>query len=243
MTDNSSDARLRATELQMCAPGLDREAPSDTSMAHTPNSTNGPHQRRHFARDGEVPVTVIHRHNGHNVASELDDAKRPLLTRTTVREEAERAWEKARNTIHDLETKLGHERLARDEATQRITPRSGGSRRHSLRRRRNFDRAYAARGQNAIRTSCNGGRQGARRNIGGPSLMQPPLRRPYHQQPAARSSPSTKCSAQTPTRRHQHRAKAVLPLRSTAEHRRNIRIRTLFMRRPEQHQPIVARQG
>ena len=26
----------------------------------------------------------------------------------------------ARNTIHDLETKLGHERLARDEVTQRI---------------------------------------------------------------------------------------------------------------------------
>jgi hypothetical protein len=37
-----------------------------------------------------------------------------------AREEAERLLADARTTIHDLETKLGHERLARDEVIQRV---------------------------------------------------------------------------------------------------------------------------
>ena len=41
-------------------------------------------------------------------------------SKPTAREEAERLLADARNTIHDLETKLGHERLARDEVTERI---------------------------------------------------------------------------------------------------------------------------
>ena len=45
---------------------------------------------------------------------------KPLRQQTTAREEAERLLADARNTIHDLETKLGHERLARDEVAQRI---------------------------------------------------------------------------------------------------------------------------
>ena len=36
-----------------------------------------------------------------------------------LREEAEQLLAEARNTIHDLETKLGHKRLAKDEVTQR----------------------------------------------------------------------------------------------------------------------------
>ena len=121
MTDNPSDARLRATELQMRrALGLDREAPSRTSTAHTPSLPSGPHQRRHFVRDGEVPVTVIHRHNGHDIAGELDEARQALAAQTAAHEEAARALTDARNAIHDLETKLGHERLANNEMTERI---------------------------------------------------------------------------------------------------------------------------
>ena len=121
MTDDAPpDARLRATEVQMRrALGLGGE-PSP-QPAHSPNSPNGLHpQRRHFVRDGEVPVTVIHRHNGHDISHELDSAKQDLLAQTTAREQAERALADARSTIHDLETKLGHERFARDEVTQRI---------------------------------------------------------------------------------------------------------------------------
>ena len=42
-------------------------------------------------RDGEVPATVIHRHNGHDISHELDSAKQDLLAQTTAREQAERA--------------------------------------------------------------------------------------------------------------------------------------------------------
>jgi hypothetical protein len=121
MTDNPSDARLRATELQMRrALGLDREMLPGSQTSHSANPSNGPHQRRHFVRDGEVPVTIIHRHNGPDIANELDSARQALLVQTSAREEAERTLAEARNTIHDLETKLGHERIAKDELTQRI---------------------------------------------------------------------------------------------------------------------------
>src|SRR5580700_1122350 len=119
MTDDSSDARLSATELQMRrALGLDRETSPASQPTHSPNSFNGPHQRRHFARDGDVPVTMVHSDSGSRF-QQLDAARQALRQQTAAREEAERLLVDARNTIHDLETKLGHERLARDEVTQR----------------------------------------------------------------------------------------------------------------------------
>ena len=118
MTDNSSDAQLSATELQMRhALGLDRDARPVSQSTHSPNSSNGLHQRRHFARDGDVPVTMVHSDSGSRF-QQLDAARQALRQQTAAREEAERALADARNTIHDLETKLGHERLAKDELTQ-----------------------------------------------------------------------------------------------------------------------------
>ena len=120
MTDNPSDARLSATELQMRrALGLDRETSRLSQPTHSPNPSNGPHQRRHFARDGDVPVTIVHSDSGSRL-QQLDAARQALRQQTAAREEAERLLADARNTIHDLETKLGHERLAKDEVTQRI---------------------------------------------------------------------------------------------------------------------------
>jgi hypothetical protein len=118
MTDDSSDAQLSATELQMRhALGLDRDARPVSQSTHSPNSSNGLHQRRHFARDGDVPVTMVHSDSGSRF-QQLDAARQALRQQTAAREEAERALADARNTIHDLETKLGHERLAKDELTQ-----------------------------------------------------------------------------------------------------------------------------
>ena len=120
MTDNPSDARLSATELQMRrALGLDQETPSISPPTHSPNPSNGPHQRRHFARDGDVPVTIVHSDSGSRL-QQLDAARQSLRQQTAAREEAERLLADARNTIHELETKLGHERLARDEVAQRF---------------------------------------------------------------------------------------------------------------------------
>jgi hypothetical protein len=120
MTDNPSDVRLHATEMQMRrALGLDRETPPVSQSVSSPNSSNGPHQRRQFAREGDVPVTILHGNSGSRL-QQLDAARQSLRQQTAAREEAERWLADARNTIHDLETKLGHERLARDEVTQRV---------------------------------------------------------------------------------------------------------------------------
>ena len=119
MTDNPSDVRLHATEIQMRrALGLDRETPLVFQPMHSPNPSNGLHQRRQFARDGDVPVTIVHSDSGSRL-QQLDAARQALRQQTAAREEAERLLAEARNTIHDLETKLGHERLAKDEVTQR----------------------------------------------------------------------------------------------------------------------------
>ena len=96
-----------------------RETSPASQPTHSPNPSNGPHQRRQFARDGDVPVTHIHSDSGGRL-QQLDAARQALKEQTASREEAERLLADARNIIHDLETKLGHEHLARDEVTQRI---------------------------------------------------------------------------------------------------------------------------
>ena len=100
--------------------GLDRETPSIPHPMHSPNPSNGPHQRGHFARDGDVPVTMVHSDSGSRF-QQLDAARQALRQQTAAREEPERLLADARNTIHDLETKLGHERLANDEAAHRTS--------------------------------------------------------------------------------------------------------------------------
>jgi hypothetical protein len=113
MTDSlSDDARLRAAEAQMrralglhnASPTQDRPVPSPAALgASSP-------QRRRFVRDGEVPVSVIRR----------DATRQALREQIEARERAEHLFQEAQATIHDLQTKLAHERLARDEAIQRV---------------------------------------------------------------------------------------------------------------------------
>ena len=100
--------------------GLNRETPPVSHPTYSPGPSNGPHQRRHFVRDGDVPVTLVHGDSGSRL-QQLDAARQSLRQQTAAREEAERLLAEARNNIHDLETKLGHERLANDEVAQRTS--------------------------------------------------------------------------------------------------------------------------
>ena len=113
----SDDPRLRATEEQMRrALGL-RQGSSPSGQV----SNNVPHpQRRQFVRDGDVPVEVLHGPDNSSRVNQLAATREALQAQTTAREEAEQMLAEARHTIHDLQTKLGHERLARDEAVQRV---------------------------------------------------------------------------------------------------------------------------
>ena len=84
-------------------------------------SSNVPHsQRRQFVRDGEVLVEVVHGPDNSARVNQLAATREALQAQSTAREEAERMLAEARHTIHDLQTKLGHERLARDEEVQRV---------------------------------------------------------------------------------------------------------------------------
>jgi hypothetical protein len=116
---SKDDTRLRAEEEQMRrALGLRDPAPSAAGPAPVrpaPNGSSRPHRR--FIRDGEVPVEVVH-HEGAGT-NQLEAARQTIRSLTAARDQAERQLAEAQTTIRDLETKLAHERLARDEAAQR----------------------------------------------------------------------------------------------------------------------------
>jgi hypothetical protein len=119
MTDSpSDDSRLRATEAQMRhALGLRGDTP-------TRSSTSGSQPQRHrFVRDGEVPVTVIHRDHhpdGGAGTNQLEAARQAVQAEAAARDRAERSLTEAQMTIRDLQTKLAHERLAKDEALETV---------------------------------------------------------------------------------------------------------------------------
>jgi hypothetical protein len=125
MTDSlSDDERLRAAEARMRrALGLNNTTSQTQAMPPpaTPTASTSHPQRRRFVRDGEVPVTVIHRDQGDaSGANALEAARQGLREQVAAREHAEHLLQEAQATIRDLQTKLAHERLARDEAVQRV---------------------------------------------------------------------------------------------------------------------------
>jgi uncharacterized protein with LGFP repeats len=126
MTDSPpDDARLRATEAQMRrALGLQGEASPRSEDEHLPNPTLGAHRLpRRFVRDGDVPVTVVrrdHHADGDASTNQLDAARQAVRAEAAARQHAERLLSEAQTTIRDLQTKLAHERLAKDEVVQAL---------------------------------------------------------------------------------------------------------------------------
>ncbi len=102
--------------------GLGGDGPPQPTSNPTPPPSGGLHpQRRRFVRDGEVVV----QHREHSAAGEtgtnqLAAARQALREQIAAREEVERSLGDAQNLIRDLQTKLAHERLARDEAVNRV---------------------------------------------------------------------------------------------------------------------------
>ena len=122
MSELSADElRLRATEAQMRrALGLDQEQAS-TPQRETPPSSYSfvahPHRRR-FVHDGEVPVSIMHHDDG-IATNKMDAVQQALRGQIASREHAEKLLQEARVTLQDLQTKLAHERMAKDEADRR----------------------------------------------------------------------------------------------------------------------------
>jgi hypothetical protein len=77
-------------------------------------------QRRRFVRDGEV--VVQHRDHsapGDTGTNQLAAARQALREQIAAREELERSLAEVQAGNRDLQTKLAHERLAKDEAINR----------------------------------------------------------------------------------------------------------------------------
>ena len=123
MTDSlSDDARLRATEAQMRrALGLHNTSPTQATIPPTASPGASSPQRRRFVRDGEVPVSVLHRdQDGGASTNKLDAARQALREHVEAREQAEHLLQEAQATVRDLQTKLAHERIAHEEAVRRM---------------------------------------------------------------------------------------------------------------------------
>lgn len=87
--------------------------------------------RRRFVQDGDVPVTVLRRDVGHDPAphrgasgapaptsNRLQRTEAQLTTETAAREKAERALHETQALVRDLQTKIGHAELAKNEALE-----------------------------------------------------------------------------------------------------------------------------
>src|SRR5579872_6894649 len=113
----SDDSRLRDAEAQMRrALGLDGHS-STTSERQQPAPAPADHfaHRRKFVRDGQVPVTVL-RSGGGETKDQLEAARNAMRSLAAAKERAERLLGEAQAAVTHLQTKLGHERLSRDEA-------------------------------------------------------------------------------------------------------------------------------
>ncbi len=94
---------------------------------------NGGLHRRRFVQDGDIPVTVLRREPGHEqpayrsvaapavpTSSRLQRTEAALAAETAAREKAERSLAETQFAVRDLQTKIGHAELAKNEAVEAL---------------------------------------------------------------------------------------------------------------------------
>jgi hypothetical protein len=117
----AAEARMRRALGLNGAPRTQHAPPAadHAESARQRKFTSGPHRRR-FVQDGDIPTTFLRRETGEEgqAPSRLEATQAALTNETAARERAERALQEAHVQIHDLQTKLGHAELARQEALQ-----------------------------------------------------------------------------------------------------------------------------
>ncbi len=110
----------------------DRSEPPNRSGGGVGAFGGGLHRRR-FVQDGDVPVTVLRRDVAHDPAAHraapaspvptsnrLQRAEAALAAETAMRERSERALSDLQAIVRDLQTKIGHAELARNEALDAV---------------------------------------------------------------------------------------------------------------------------
>jgi hypothetical protein len=94
---------------------------------------NGGLHRRRFVQDGDIPVTVLRRDQGYEApahrgvaaspiptSSRLQRTEGALAAETAAREKAERSLGETQSLVRDLQTKIGHAELAKNEAIEAL---------------------------------------------------------------------------------------------------------------------------
>ena len=113
-----------------------RHRPDVERLDHSPRPGDrfggAPHRRR-FVQDGDIPVTVLRREAGAETpahrgaaatppptSSRLQRTEAALATETAAREKAERLLADTQGVVRDLQTKIGHAELTKNEAIEAL---------------------------------------------------------------------------------------------------------------------------
>jgi hypothetical protein len=109
------------------------EQPARMSDRFNGGGFNGGLHRRRFVQDGDIPVTVLRRDQGHEApahrgmsapaaptSSRLQRTEAALAAETAARERAERSLSETQSVVRDLQTKIGHAELAKNEAVDAL---------------------------------------------------------------------------------------------------------------------------
>ena len=110
-----------------------RQEPERQDHSSRTAGFNGGLHRRRFVQDGDVPVTVLRRDQVHEApvhrgvapisaptSSRLQRTEAALANETAAREKAERSLAEAQALARDLQTKIGHAELAKNEALEAL---------------------------------------------------------------------------------------------------------------------------
>ena len=124
----TAEARMRRAlgDLENQGSGRGHDAPRPRPDNRLADRHSGERPRARFVQDGDVPVTVLNRSRPHEAegagggSNRLSVAEAALASERTMRLRAERAVAEAQAALHDLQTKLGHAELARQELAGRV---------------------------------------------------------------------------------------------------------------------------
>jgi hypothetical protein len=131
--DEAESQMRRALGLLGDAPRHRADADRPEPGSRPGGAFNGGLHRRRFVQDGDIPVTVVRRDPGLDLpsnrvaapvsvpsSSRLQRTEAALAAETAARDKAERALNEAYAVVKDLQTKIGHAELAKNEALESL---------------------------------------------------------------------------------------------------------------------------
>ncbi|PPQ27052.1 hypothetical protein CCS01_28350 [Rhodopila globiformis] len=131
--DEAESQMRRALGLLGEPPRHRPEADRLEQPARSGGGYGGGFHRRRFVQDGDIPVTVLRREPGHDgqphrvvapvavpTSSRLQRTEAALTAETAAREKAERLLNESHAVVKDLQTKIGHAELAKNEAIEAL---------------------------------------------------------------------------------------------------------------------------